>query len=531
METFQVGEYLITSDPLLVPKDPKEKKAVEIAYHLTQKKRNSTLDLKKLVSYAETYPNNPSFKNYVQMLARRSKETSLEKEYERLIEEQHPGYLFGIFSKAERAINNGTYDEVPKLLGENFDLIELAGKNRVFHISEFLSFQALSIRYFLEKREQAEVNKRLGWMEDADPAHPLTEQTYSEVMLTNMERSLESMQNFSNKEDNDGPPIPDQHEDPPEFNHPEIWKLYEDRKTLTIGTFQEILSLPRETLIEDLVLMVKDSIYRFEYYQDKFYDNKSEIKELPLNAFTLLCELGAEKQLDVLLFFLQQNENILEFWLGDTLTEDFWEFVWDLGKNQLQRLGRFLRESGYSDFAYYPIIEALNQMAFEKPELKPEILLLFENSIDELLKNPWEGAITMASEIVCSLVDHEAKHLLKKIKQLYDAELIDTFMCGDYDSIEEDISNKAFSKFQQQKEVRKPLERLEEYMDWWQTWEPLAPSFSGASHLSSFEKPEDDLKYIASGQGTYKRSNPKIGRNDPCPCGSGKKYKKCCLNK
>ena len=21
---------------------------------------------------------------------------------------------------------------------------------------------------------------------------------------------------------------------------------------------------------------------------------------------------------------------------------------------------------------------------------------------------------------------------------------------------------------------------------------------------------------------------PKIGRNDPCPCGSGKKYKKCC---
>jgi len=23
----------------------------------------------------------------------------------------------------------------------------------------------------------------------------------------------------------------------------------------------------------------------------------------------------------------------------------------------------------------------------------------------------------------------------------------------------------------------------------------------------------------------------KIGRNDPCPCGSGKKYKKCCLTK
>jgi uncharacterized protein YecA (UPF0149 family) len=26
---------------------------------------------------------------------------------------------------------------------------------------------------------------------------------------------------------------------------------------------------------------------------------------------------------------------------------------------------------------------------------------------------------------------------------------------------------------------------------------------------------------------TVKRDEPKIGRNDPCWCGSGKKYKKC----
>ena len=28
---------------------------------------------------------------------------------------------------------------------------------------------------------------------------------------------------------------------------------------------------------------------------------------------------------------------------------------------------------------------------------------------------------------------------------------------------------------------------------------------------------------------TIKRDKPKIGRNEPCPCGSGKKYKRCCL--
>jgi preprotein translocase subunit SecA len=26
---------------------------------------------------------------------------------------------------------------------------------------------------------------------------------------------------------------------------------------------------------------------------------------------------------------------------------------------------------------------------------------------------------------------------------------------------------------------------------------------------------------------TYVRDQPKVGRNDPCPCGSGKKFKQC----
>ena len=29
-------------------------------------------------------------------------------------------------------------------------------------------------------------------------------------------------------------------------------------------------------------------------------------------------------------------------------------------------------------------------------------------------------------------------------------------------------------------------------------------------------------------KGPYVRPEPKVGRNDPCPCGSGKKYKACC---
>lgn len=36
--------------------------------------------------------------------------------------------------------------------------------------------------------------------------------------------------------------------------------------------------------------------------------------------------------------------------------------------------------------------------------------------------------------------------------------------------------------------------------------------------------------YTLAENNTYTRNDgeAKVGRNDPCPCGSGKKYKKCC---
>lgn len=49
--------------------------------------------------------------------------------------------------------------------------------------------------------------------------------------------------------------------------------------------------------------------------------------------------------------------------------------------------------------------------------------------------------------------------------------------------------------------------------------------------IAEFVK-EDDRWYFKDGHAPQPmqaiRNGPKIGRNDPCPCGSGKKYKKCC---
>ena len=47
------------------------------------------------------------------------------------------------------------------------------------------------------------------------------------------------------------------------------------------------------------------------------------------------------------------------------------------------------------------------------------------------------------------------------------------------------------------------------------------------------EREMDALQFVSGGAAstpsqTVVKGPTKVGRNDPCPCGSGKKYKKCC---
>jgi uncharacterized protein len=48
-------------------------------------------------------------------------------------------------------------------------------------------------------------------------------------------------------------------------------------------------------------------------------------------------------------------------------------------------------------------------------------------------------------------------------------------------------------------------------------------------HWTSTQRQSEHFPSMAAAnRPTPPRSTPKVGRNDPCPCGSGKKYKKCC---
>jgi SEC-C motif domain protein len=49
--------------------------------------------------------------------------------------------------------------------------------------------------------------------------------------------------------------------------------------------------------------------------------------------------------------------------------------------------------------------------------------------------------------------------------------------------------------------------------------------------VAQFEKIDGTWTFIDGkifGAAPLRREGPKVGRNDPCACGSGKKYKKCC---
>jgi uncharacterized protein YecA (UPF0149 family) len=60
------------------------------------------------------------------------------------------------------------------------------------------------------------------------------------------------------------------------------------------------------------------------------------------------------------------------------------------------------------------------------------------------------------------------------------------------------------------KERYRLIDDAEKEMSWWACFE------------------ENKHRKVKLGWDTPIRKAPKVGRNEPCPCGSGKKFKKCC---
>ncbi len=88
-----------------------------------------------------------------------------------------------------------------------------------------------------------------------------------------------------------------------------------------------------------------------------------------------------------------------------------------------------------------------------------------------------------------------------------------------------------FGNFAEQLREGKNLEYLKSSM--LKQYTRLAQYVGGAVYFEKYpqEKARQMGTVVYENEQPYVRSGKKIGRNDPCPCGSGKKYKHCCMNK
>lgn len=103
-------------------------------------------------------------------------------------------------------------------------------------------------------------------------------------------------------------------------------------------------------------------------------------------------------------------------------------------------------------------------------------------------------------------------HAQKNPKQEYKREAFDLF-AGMLDNLKEDvITLLAKVRFQMPEEVE-AMKRTE-----------VNQAGLQAQHESASALPQSDTARQAE---TFVREQPKVGRNEPCPCGSGKKFKQC----
>ena len=140
----------------------------------------------------------------------------------------------------------------------------------------------------------------------------------------------------------------------------------------------------------------------------------------------------------------------------------------------------------------------------------------------------WGSYFVIEKEIYEQLLtnpDEEVKGTVKELAEKYGQEVMT--MVGFLDGINESLK------------VENPIETIDEntVVSLAFDKEKLYKNMVGAKAdwlygleqwNAIFSEEEQKKLYKEQKESTTIRKEKKVGRNDPCPCGSGKKYKKCC---
>jgi len=445
--------------------------------------------------------------------------------------EKFPDYLFGKIGLAENYLDKGEYEKIPSLLkNEKFDLRGLYPNRKVFHRSEVRGYHGIVCAYFIEIDDLENAELHLDYLQKIDGGHEVVRELTRQLDYSKLVKKITRIVESNNEIYGDIKTYEGRSYDkdiqtdmPPQFIHIEIQQLYENDLSIDYEIVGEVLSLPRTSLIEDLEKVLEDCVKRYEYFENLNVEQGWNYKRetFPTHALFFLAELKSESSLDVVLNVLRQGEDLSDFWFADTGELIFSDVLFHIGKYQLEKLKSFILEKHIYIYARNAVSTAVSKIIMANPNRRAEGINWYRDVFMYLLENQEEDGlidIDLVGYIISDAMNFQAVELLPTIEQLFEAELVENLVCGDYETVKNDILLENME--------RVPLKNIYEFYEYWkpeveQVTPSKQPNFWENSKIFEIE---DKLSNIPTLQ-------PKVGRNVPCPCGSGKKYKRCCGKK
>ncbi len=519
---YKVSGYNITTDPEFQNDLHGNKEELvqqfEELYIECQNKKNKKI-IGRLTTLIEKYPHSPQLKNFLSIAYHTQGNYKKAFEVNNWIMAEHPDYLFAKLNVAHKYMNAGVTTKVPEILGDSMEIKQLYPDRDLFHLAEVTGFYHAAIRYFAAIKNWELAENRFEVLKGIAPTHHDTEAAEIYLFPGRMEKNfnLWKEEEASKISVRSLKPVPSSKQiKAPVFNHIEIDNLYNYGIEIPPEILKEILALPRDTVVEDLEKVLLDSIERFQYFKDAGWEEDTH--NFPLHAMCLLAELKNENSLEAVLDFLKNDDEVLEFWLGDHTTSTIWLPIYLLAQNNLESLHQFLLEPGIATYSKTAVSEALIQMALHAPEKRNEILSIYTDVFTYFNNATHDDNVIdsdLSGLLIGDMIDAGFNEMLPLIKKLYDKRYVNLTINGAYDEAES-----YFNKPSNNRRERKIENIFQLYTTIVNTW---------ASYLEDEESFEDD--YFEDDEIQVPAVSTKIGRNYPCPCGSGKKYKKCCMNK
>ncbi len=133
------------------------------------------------------------------------------------------------------------------------------------------------------------------------------------------------------------------------------------------------------------------------------------------------------------------------------------------------------------------------------------------------------------NEIACLIADLEAAEVVPILREPYEKGLVDSSVIG-WSAIEKPVSYTERPPFEEFQHRHPPVTDIARETEWWAMYERIATKRDEYSDVPDFPVDQDFKEHPPTRYDPPAPfiAPPRTGRNDQCPCGSGKKYKKCC---